>query len=143
MRAIIDCAARCTGCNDSGRLVARLDRKRLGQDTLPTEWNSIRGVFDKQDKEEAAGVCGGRGALWDLNGGLGRNRSMDGQRKRRSRDVRRCRELQECRRRVVREVVEHRVSTRMHRRAKAHPRVATDGRVRKNRSTCMLIVPPQ
>jgi hypothetical protein len=23
-------------------------------------------------RSEAAGVCGGRGALWDLNGGLGR-----------------------------------------------------------------------
>ena len=34
-----------------------------------------------------------------------------------------------------------RVSTRMHRRAGAHPWVAAEGRVRKNRSTCMLIVP--
>jgi hypothetical protein len=29
-------------------MVARLDRKRLGQDTLASKWNSIRGVFDKQ-----------------------------------------------------------------------------------------------
>jgi len=34
-------------------------------------------------------------------------------------------------------------NTRMHRRAEAAPRVAADEEVRKNRSTCMLIVPPQ
>jgi hypothetical protein len=33
------------------------------------------------------------------------------------------------------------VSTRMRRRAGAHPCIGTEGRVRKNRSTCMLIVP--
>ncbi len=39
-----------------------------------TGWEAF---FDEQaDSEEAAGVCGGRGALWDLNGGLGRNRSV-------------------------------------------------------------------
>jgi hypothetical protein len=29
-----------------GRVVARLDRKRLGQDILRSKWNSIRGVRD-------------------------------------------------------------------------------------------------
>jgi hypothetical protein len=33
-------------------LVARLDRKRLGQDTLAWKWNSIRGVFDKQTRRK-------------------------------------------------------------------------------------------
>lgn len=33
------------------------------------------------------------------------------------------------------------VSTRMHWRAEALPWVAAEGRVRKNRSMCMLIVP--
>ena len=28
-------------------MVARLDRKGLGQDTFTRKWNSIRGVFDK------------------------------------------------------------------------------------------------
>jgi len=36
----------------SGRVVARLDRKRLGQDTFTTKWNSIRGVFDKQTRRK-------------------------------------------------------------------------------------------
>jgi hypothetical protein len=37
-----------------------------------------------------------------------------------------------------------RVSTRMRRRAGAHPgRVVGDGGIRKNRSMCMLIVPQQ
>ena len=27
------------------------------------------------DKEEAAGVCGGRGVLWDFNGGRSPNRA--------------------------------------------------------------------
>jgi hypothetical protein len=34
------------------RIVARLDRKRLGQDTLASKWNSIRGVFDKQTRRK-------------------------------------------------------------------------------------------
>jgi len=34
------------------RVVARLDRKRLGQDTLASKWNSIRGVFDKQTRRK-------------------------------------------------------------------------------------------
>ena len=33
-------------------MVARLDRKRLGQETLTTKWNSIRGVFDKQTRRK-------------------------------------------------------------------------------------------
>jgi len=33
-------------------MVARLDRKRLGQDTFTTKWNSIRGVFDKQTRRK-------------------------------------------------------------------------------------------
>ena len=32
---------------DNSRMVARLDRKRLGQDTFTSKWSSIRGVFDK------------------------------------------------------------------------------------------------
>jgi hypothetical protein len=34
------------------RIVARLDRKRLRQDTFTTKWNSIRGVFDKQTRRK-------------------------------------------------------------------------------------------
>ena len=34
------------------RMVARLDRKRLGQDTFTTNWNSIRGVFDEQTRRK-------------------------------------------------------------------------------------------
>jgi hypothetical protein len=37
---------------DYWRIVARLDRKRLGQDTLASKWNSIRGVFDKQTRRK-------------------------------------------------------------------------------------------
>jgi hypothetical protein len=33
-------------------IVARLDRKRLGQDTFTTKWNSLRGVFDKQTRRK-------------------------------------------------------------------------------------------
>ena len=33
-------------------MVARLDRKRLGQDTLALKWNWIRGVFDKQTRRK-------------------------------------------------------------------------------------------
>ena len=36
----------------SGRIVARLDRKRLGRDTFRTKWNAIRGVFDKQTRRK-------------------------------------------------------------------------------------------
>jgi hypothetical protein len=32
----------------NSRIVARLDRKRLGHDGFTTKWNWIRGVFDKQ-----------------------------------------------------------------------------------------------
>ena len=39
-------------CDDSVRIVARLDRKRLGQETFATKWNSIRGVFDKQTRRK-------------------------------------------------------------------------------------------
>jgi hypothetical protein len=31
-------------------MVARLDRKRLGQDTFRSKWNSIQGVFDEQTR---------------------------------------------------------------------------------------------
>ena len=46
------------------RVVARLDRKRLGRDTFTTNWNSIRGVFDKQTRRKplvfaADAVCYG------------------------------------------------------------------------------------
>jgi hypothetical protein len=34
------------------RMVARLDRKRLGQDTFTTNWNSIGGVFDEQTRRK-------------------------------------------------------------------------------------------
>jgi hypothetical protein len=34
------------------RIVARLDRKRLGQDTFTANWNSIRGVFDEQTRRK-------------------------------------------------------------------------------------------
>ena len=37
---------------ESSRIVARLDRKRLGQDTFTTKRNSIRGVFDKQTRRK-------------------------------------------------------------------------------------------
>ncbi len=37
---------------DCGWIVARLDRKRLGQDTLTTKWNWIRGVFDEQTRRK-------------------------------------------------------------------------------------------
>ena len=37
---------------DDSRMVARLDRKRLGQDTLAWKWISIRGVFDKQTRRK-------------------------------------------------------------------------------------------
>jgi hypothetical protein len=45
-------------------MVARLDRKRLGRDTFTTNWNSIRGVFDKQTRRKplvfaADAVCYG------------------------------------------------------------------------------------
>src|SRR5579864_7084054 len=40
------------GTRFSSRLVARLDRKRLGRDTFTTNWNSIRGVFDKQTRRK-------------------------------------------------------------------------------------------
>src|SRR5262252_5540522 len=93
--------------------------------------------------QEAAGVCGGRGALWDLNGGLGRNRSMVRHRKSRSRP---CAVVQ----RAAGGLVEGgeggrglRVSAGMYRRAGAHPRVVGNEGIRKNRSTCMLIVPQQ
>ena len=33
-------------------IVARLDRKRLGQDTFTTKWNLIRGVFDEQTRRK-------------------------------------------------------------------------------------------
>ena len=36
----------------SSQMVARLDRKRLGQETFTTKWNSIRGVFDKQTRRK-------------------------------------------------------------------------------------------
>jgi len=39
-------------CTDSGWFVARLDRKRLGQDTLASKWNSIRGGFDKKTRRK-------------------------------------------------------------------------------------------
>jgi hypothetical protein len=41
-------------CNAGGnsRVVARLDRKRLGQDTFTTKWNLIRGVFDEQTRRK-------------------------------------------------------------------------------------------
>jgi len=95
------------------------------------------------DQEEAAGVCGGRGALWDLNGGLGRNKSINRHRKSRSRP---CAVVQKAAGGLV-ERGERcrglRVSTRMYRRAGAHPRVVGDEGIRKNRSTCMLIVPQQ
>ena len=34
------------------RIVARLDRKRIGQDSFTTKWNSLRGVFDKQTRRK-------------------------------------------------------------------------------------------
>lgn len=38
-------------CQDSVfRILARLDRKRLGQETYTKKVNSIRGVFDKQTR---------------------------------------------------------------------------------------------
>jgi hypothetical protein len=48
----------------NSRVVARLDRKRLGRDTFTTNWNSIRGVFDKQTRRKplvfaADAVCYG------------------------------------------------------------------------------------
>jgi hypothetical protein len=33
-------------------MVARLDRKRLGQEIFTTKGNSIRGVFDKQTRRK-------------------------------------------------------------------------------------------
>jgi hypothetical protein len=36
----------------NSRIVARLDRKRLGQDSFTTKWNLIRGVFDKQTRRK-------------------------------------------------------------------------------------------
>jgi hypothetical protein len=41
-----------TRAHDICRVVARLDRKRLGRDTFTTNWNSIRGVFDKQTRRK-------------------------------------------------------------------------------------------
>ena len=38
--------------DDTSRIVARLDRKRLGQDTLASKWNFLRGVFDKQTRRK-------------------------------------------------------------------------------------------
>jgi hypothetical protein len=38
--------------NVTSWFVARLDRKRLGQDILRSKWNSIRGVFDKQTRRK-------------------------------------------------------------------------------------------
>jgi hypothetical protein len=35
-----------------GWLVARLDRKRLGQEIFTMKGNSIRGVFDKQTRRK-------------------------------------------------------------------------------------------
>jgi hypothetical protein len=36
----------------NSRMVARLDRKRLAQDTFTMYWNSMRGVFDKQTRRK-------------------------------------------------------------------------------------------
>jgi hypothetical protein len=36
----------------NSRIVATLDRKRLGEDTFKTKLNSIRGVFDKQTRRK-------------------------------------------------------------------------------------------
>jgi hypothetical protein len=55
-------------------MVARLDRKRLGKDAFRTEWNSIRGVFDKQTRRKplafaAVAVQYGIGtAVWGATG---------------------------------------------------------------------------
>ena len=43
---------RLGGTMPSGRIVARLDRKRLGHDTFTTKWNWIRGVFDEQTRRK-------------------------------------------------------------------------------------------
>jgi hypothetical protein len=43
---------RCELPLDNSLIVARLDRKRLGQDTFTTNWNSIRGVFDEQTRRK-------------------------------------------------------------------------------------------
>jgi hypothetical protein len=45
----------------SFRLVASLDRKRLGADFWGGAGISIRGFFDEEAKRGTAGVCGGRG----------------------------------------------------------------------------------
>ena len=58
-------------------MVASLDRKRLGQ-RLRVGKMLIRGVFDKETRRKPLGVCGGRGALWDLNGSLGRESFVSG-----------------------------------------------------------------
>ena len=53
------------GVKSLGRIVARLDRKRLGAQGWGEVKTPRRGVFDKQTRR-AAGVRGGRW-LWELN----------------------------------------------------------------------------
>ena len=53
MRAIITSNKwHSNGSDGSGWMVARLDRKRLGQEIFTTKGNSIRGVFDKQTRRK-------------------------------------------------------------------------------------------
>ena len=50
------------------RMVARLDRKRLGEELFPTKRNSIRGVFDKQIRRKPLVFAADAVGLWGLMG---------------------------------------------------------------------------
>jgi hypothetical protein len=88
-------------------------------------------------------VCGGCGALWDLNASLRWAWEMEDQQ-------RAAKVLLGCLRKLdARELASRKedcfdeAKRRMDRRAEAHPRTGADGRIRKNRSTCMLVAPEQ
>ena len=48
-------------CNDSVRMVASLDRKRLGADFWGEAGTSIRGVFDEETRRKALAFAAGAG----------------------------------------------------------------------------------
>jgi hypothetical protein len=112
------------------------------EQTLGAEGILMRGVFDKET-EEAAGVCGGRGALWDLNGSRSANRHL-GEHRRSGMVVWQsllgapvpaevCADGGAARRGDG-------VGTGMYRRAGAHLRSSGKASATTNRSQCMWII---
>jgi hypothetical protein len=102
----------------------------------------IRGVFDKETRRKPLAFAG-RGALWDLNVSLIWAGEIDNGRERRKCCSGCWRELEAGELASRKEGCLDEAKTRRHRRVGARRRVAAAERIRKSRSTCMLIIPRQ